>query len=600
MVGTASSGFSGFRLHRLDLGDQVIAFEATVDVVFVHGLTGDPIATWSIAGDSAAGYTGWPIDLVREFQGKARLWVAGYSAPLIASSSEQQSLLQQGREALCALTQASLGDRKVLFVAHSVGGILVKAILSAASASQDAREKQVLRNTHGVIFVGTPHAGSDLTLLRHAVPIVARTVASGFGWLLTSLLGATLLATTAFSLSIFGLHWTASIGGLIAGGLLPLIGLIVVTLVRPSEHVLNLDPDNPALFDLTHDYRRVLAIRPFATRAFYERQRLWFLFRPVPRTSADPGVTDCMPVGLSANHISMCKGVNAAPIAAELRELIRATRRGLDQPVFERYLNPDEFELALRSKIEILLRMPDGSYVRRFADVKGDRREGERYLREHLRHKFGNAEPPTVVEIELAEVSTFDLDNFIWCMWHERITVRSQRKLRLNAAAAMERWQKEFQDVRPSLIAFYRPMRTIEHNLLGDLAERSLQSERVTLMEMLREARRILDARCPEVTGKIGARVWGLDGDAGTRRMLLRMQSALEAGDASYQFFDQCASSHHEDAARHRLDLDLWGSQFRAALQVFKAALISSKLTDGGGTGVVSQVAPGVSKRVGE
>jgi hypothetical protein len=429
----------GFELFRLDIEDPASPGEdGLIDVVFVHGLSGDPMATWGISHKPAAVLAGWPVDLARELRQKARFWTAGYDAPLVAPRSDPQSLDQQGRDALTALAGAGIGRRKLIFVAHSLGGILVKAILTSAAQTLDDGEKRLLKNTHGVVFVGTPHSGSDLTLLRHAIPIVVKGAASGLGWAVGVLMGA-LATTAAISLSGFGHEWKPTLGWILAAVLIPLCSLVLYRLVRPSDHVLTLDVSNPALYDLTHHYRRVLAMRPFTTRAFYERQRVWLFFRPVPRGSADPGVTDCTPVGINANHISMCKGEKAVPIADAIRALISASRRGQDVPVFERYLDLANYEPAQRSKVKPLFRLEDESYVKSFSQVIGDRAKAESALREHLRHQFSHANPPSTVELDLAERSAFDIDAFVWCFWHERSIIRSQRKLRLKAEASMNR-----------------------------------------------------------------------------------------------------------------------------------------------------------------
>jgi hypothetical protein len=75
-----------------------------------------------------------------------------------------------------------------------------------------------------------------------------------------------------------------------------------------------------------------------------------------------------------------------------------------------------------------------------------------------------------------------------------------------------------------------------------------------------------------------------LDGDAGTRRLLLRMQCALEVRDASYTFFNLEATAHHENASQHRTELELWRKQYSVALEAFNDALSPSKpIVDGGG-----------------
>ena len=567
---------AGFDLHRLDWGVPRADDEAVVDVVLVHGLTGDPLATWGMSSGSDAACTGWPIELAKSLRAEMQLWTAGYPAPLFSSGNATLSLEQLGRDALSGLAQAGLGQRKILFVAHSLGGILVKETLHASVLSSAGSNQQLVAgNTHGVVFVGTPHAGSDLTLLRHAVPWVAKAVAGGLGWLVATLLGGAVTASTVAGVSFFGFDWKATAGGLLTGLAVPLVAFLLYALFRPSEHVLNLDPDNPILHDATHHYRRLLGQRAFATHAFFERQRMWLLFKAVPRGSADPGVTDCTPVGLEANHVSMCKGAKAQPIAATIRTLIEAARRGIDVPVFESYLVPRVFKPGVFQTVRPLLRRPDGAYVKRFADVAGDRQQSESDLREHLRSQARLSEPPSAVELQLAETSTFDVDVFVWCFWHERNAIRSQRKLRLGAAAAMARWEQEFKFPWPSLIPFYRPMRTLEHSLRADLADDSTKTERECIREFIAKARKQLDDWCAVAhdDGKQGQRPWALDGEGGTRRLLLRMQCALEVADASDDFFKRVANGRHEIVSKHRSDLILWRGQNAAAQDAFNGAL---------------------------
>ncbi|KAL4746391.1 hypothetical protein BDW72DRAFT_197748 [Aspergillus terricola var. indicus] len=65
-------------------------------------------------------------------------------------------------------------SRPIIFVAHSLGGILVKDTLKQ---SQDAQYKPKLQSiyehTYGVIFLGTPHRGSDWATLAKSLTIFA-------------------------------------------------------------------------------------------------------------------------------------------------------------------------------------------------------------------------------------------------------------------------------------------------------------------------------------------------------------------------------------------------------------------------------------------
>jgi hypothetical protein len=47
-------------------------------------------------------------------------------------------------------------------VAHSLGGIVVKKALAMSSQSNLERIRQIEASTSGIVFLGTPHHGSDL------------------------------------------------------------------------------------------------------------------------------------------------------------------------------------------------------------------------------------------------------------------------------------------------------------------------------------------------------------------------------------------------------------------------------------------------------
>ena len=51
-------------------------------------------------------------------------------------------------------------DRDLVFVAHSLGGILAKDVRRRSADHSDARMKKVYKSTTAVLFFGTPHRGS--------------------------------------------------------------------------------------------------------------------------------------------------------------------------------------------------------------------------------------------------------------------------------------------------------------------------------------------------------------------------------------------------------------------------------------------------------
>ena len=50
----------------------------------------------------------------------------------------------------------------LIFITHSMGGLLVKLALCEAGRSHNSRYLQILTNTKGVVFFATPHRGSSL------------------------------------------------------------------------------------------------------------------------------------------------------------------------------------------------------------------------------------------------------------------------------------------------------------------------------------------------------------------------------------------------------------------------------------------------------
>lgn len=59
--------------------------------------------------------------------------------------------------------------RPIIFVAHSLGGLVCQnALLLCTNPTEDA-QKDILSSTRGIAFLGTPHAGSDLAGFATAV-----------------------------------------------------------------------------------------------------------------------------------------------------------------------------------------------------------------------------------------------------------------------------------------------------------------------------------------------------------------------------------------------------------------------------------------------
>ncbi|CAH0516246.1 unnamed protein product [Peronospora belbahrii] len=148
-----------------------------IDVVFIHGLRGHPFGTWRTDMSKKPGGHNeiWPdVLLAKDLQShnlRARLVTLGYEAGMVSWSSPWPSLTLEERASvmLSALYAANIGcdrrhpgapSRPVVFIAHSMGGLLTKKMLLLARGQRD--QPSLADSTTGIIFLAVPHFGSDL------------------------------------------------------------------------------------------------------------------------------------------------------------------------------------------------------------------------------------------------------------------------------------------------------------------------------------------------------------------------------------------------------------------------------------------------------
>lgn len=143
--------------------------DAKVDIILVHGLNGRPDATWT-----ARNGTFWPLDLLpASLHGvQANVLVYGYNADVYSrrndSSASAQFIHQHAQTLVTNLTLFRRGERTgrnpIIWICHSLGGILVKrALLYSNDVRGPHHEdfRSIYVSTFGIIFLGTPHTGSN-------------------------------------------------------------------------------------------------------------------------------------------------------------------------------------------------------------------------------------------------------------------------------------------------------------------------------------------------------------------------------------------------------------------------------------------------------
>jgi integrase len=67
----------------------------------------------------------------------------------------------------------------LVFVGHSLGGLMLKAALEQASRSDDTKERRLVERCVGVAFIGTPHSGSGLASLLANLDKLLGTIGTG-------------------------------------------------------------------------------------------------------------------------------------------------------------------------------------------------------------------------------------------------------------------------------------------------------------------------------------------------------------------------------------------------------------------------------------
>lgn len=136
--------------------------DATTDICFVHGLTGDRDSTWTASGQC----TPWPKTLLPPKLKKARILTYGYDAYVVRKGVAGSSrLIDHATNLLHDLTtdrarcNAST-PRALIFVAHSLGGIVCKEAILLSRNNPEPHLRGIFDCIKGIIFLGTPHRGT--------------------------------------------------------------------------------------------------------------------------------------------------------------------------------------------------------------------------------------------------------------------------------------------------------------------------------------------------------------------------------------------------------------------------------------------------------
>ncbi|KAI4158786.1 MAG: hypothetical protein LQ342_007133 [Letrouitia transgressa] len=135
--------------------------EPECDIIFVHGLGGTAHQTWSWNRDLT--YF-WPAWLACELGlSSARSLTFGYNSNFKGAATKL-NITDFAKELLFHMLVfaqgfgGSFGTRPIIFVAHSMGGLVVKK--AYILGKHDSTYATIISETYGMLFLGTPHRGS--------------------------------------------------------------------------------------------------------------------------------------------------------------------------------------------------------------------------------------------------------------------------------------------------------------------------------------------------------------------------------------------------------------------------------------------------------
>lgn len=216
---------------------------AVLDIIFIHGITGDLNGTWT----NSAGVF-WPSWLAHDFP-DVRIFTAGYPSSIFAKwAKKEMNLHERGSNLAEHMASCGIGQRPLVIVCHSLGGLLAKEVFRACCEAQDEEWAALGNNLRLVAFYATPHESAALaSVIKFCLPRLS------------------------------------------------------------SPHIAAISNDSGYLMNLNESYRDHAKKKGVSSIAYYERFKTWNIGLVVSRSAADPGCCETRPIPVDADHIQICK-----------------------------------------------------------------------------------------------------------------------------------------------------------------------------------------------------------------------------------------------------------------------------------------------------
>ena len=157
-----------------------------LDIVFIHGLGGDSRKTWSRDHNPELFWPGLWLPLETELE-RARIFTFGYNANFRPGEAKSiASITDFAKELLFELRfgkthegeKFGIGETPLIFVTHSMGGLLAKK--ACVLGQNDEHYKALVRSISAIIFLSTPHRGSNLAEILNRILVASFQSARNF------------------------------------------------------------------------------------------------------------------------------------------------------------------------------------------------------------------------------------------------------------------------------------------------------------------------------------------------------------------------------------------------------------------------------------
>lgn len=150
--------------NRIGLTELSSPEEPLIDFVFVHGLRGGSFKTWRKYDDPSFLWPRSWLSAHPDFT-HVRTSTFGYESDYLSRQGYRLDVHDFGRKLSNELQISSFlrnpGNTPIILIGHSMGGLVIKKAYLLARHEKP----ELARRIKSVVFLGTPHRGSDWAIL---------------------------------------------------------------------------------------------------------------------------------------------------------------------------------------------------------------------------------------------------------------------------------------------------------------------------------------------------------------------------------------------------------------------------------------------------